>query len=193
MGALGKVCDANRLKAAPSNNGGNLGSDVVSKIKVQHLSHLNMKVSLSGTVWAAPYRTERSNSDKFIKIQFSLYLFVCPWDMLTHVQEILILHMRCSSPFSKKNPRTFYCPWLPALTSSEDSRSEKFSGVIRLMGRHIDWQQRSPRGGGIGREVKMRNGTGADKFLSAPGLLKLTRRFDRLKHNVENHLCLLEY
>lgn len=59
MGALGKVCDANRFKAAPSNHGGNSGSDVVSKIKVHHLSHLNMNagfslstihVSLSGTV-----------------------------------------------------------------------------------------------------------------------------------------------
>lgn len=82
-GALGKVCDANRLKAAPSNNGGNSGSDVVSKIKVHHLSHLNMNagfslstihVSLSGTVWAAPYRTERSNSDKFIRFN---YPFIC--------------------------------------------------------------------------------------------------------------------
>lgn len=82
-GALGKVCDANRLKAAPSNNGGNSGSDVVSKIKVHHLSHLNMNagfslstihVSLSGTVWAAPYRTKRSNSDKFIRFN---YPFIC--------------------------------------------------------------------------------------------------------------------
>lgn len=49
VGALGKVCDANRLKAAPSNHGGNSGSDVVSKIKLHHLSHLNMNAGLSLT------------------------------------------------------------------------------------------------------------------------------------------------
>lgn len=95
-----------------------------------------------------------------------------------------------------RSPKNLFIVLDSPLLPLEESRSEKFTGVISVMGRHFDWQQRSPRGGGIGGQVKMKKGPGADKFLSAPGLLKLTRRFERLEQHEENNflcLCVWEY